>query len=260
MRELSRSRLLAAFLGLGAVGAIGELLVDRGAMIPQLALVAPLLTATALAYRPGDPPRRAWIWLACAAWLAVVGESAHLLFGPPVSRPLMSLSNALWCVSLLDARRKIVRGALVPPLARPWRWALAAAVLVAVLVAIDAGRELLAADRIDARQFHIAFVQLCDGVVLIAGTWLLGALHPLWGGAAARPFLLVTAAAGCFAASDLAPVFALLPAPRLWIRALIIGGWALLGVAGLAQLELRRAMFARTADLQASLRALGPRR
>jgi len=84
-------------------------------------------------------------------------------------------------------------------------------------------------------------------------------MHYLAGGAAARPFLLVTAAAGCFAASDLAFVFARLPMPALWIRALIVGGWALLGVAGLAQLELRRAMFARTADLHASLRALGSR-
>jgi len=260
VRELSRVRLLAAFLGLCSVGVLGVAALDRGAMVPQLVLVAPLLTITAArAYKPGDPPRRAWIWLACAAWLAVVGETANVWFGSRVSNPLMALSNALWCVSLLDARRKIVRGALVPPLARPWRWALAAAVLVAVVVALDAGHELLAADSITARRLHVAFVQLCDGVVLIAGTWLLGALHPLWGGAAARPFLLVTAAAGCFAASDLAFVFARLPMPALWIRALIVGGWALLGVAGLAQLELRRAMFARTADLHASLRALGSR-
>lgn len=260
MRELSRTRLLAAFFGLCSVGALGRALLHDGALVPLLAAVAMLLSVTAArAYRPGDPPRRAWIWLSCAAWLAVLGESANVLFGSVASDPLMALSNALWCVSLLDARRKIVRGALVPPLSQPWRWALAGALVAAIVLAVEVGRELvagtLAPSQPPARQGHVAFVRLCDGVVLVAGVWLLGALHPLWGGAAARPFLLVTAAAGCFVFSD----FAAGLLPPLASRALIIGGWALLGVAGLAQLDLRRAMFAGTARLRASLAALGPR-
>ncbi|PCC75537.1 hypothetical protein SAMN02745121_00077 [Nannocystis exedens] len=264
MRDLSRPRLLAAFLGLCAVGAVGRAVVDAGALVPLLGLVALALTVTVRAYKPDDPPRRAWIWLACAAWLAVVGETVSASFGPGLSTWLMALSNAMWCASLLDARRKILAGALVPPLARPWRWALVAAVLVGLAVAVEVASTLPHGSPVyptvtGARLYHLGFVELCDAVVLVAGVWLLGALHPLWGGAAARPFLLVTAAAGIFAVSDLIPLFVGLPLPRLWTRALIIGGWSLLGVAGLAQLELRRAMFARTADLRASLQALGPR-
>ncbi|WAS99019.1 hypothetical protein [Nannocystis punicea] len=265
MRDLSRPRLLAAFLGLSAVGAVSHVVTDAGVMVPQLLLVAVVLTVTAArAYKPGDPPRRAWIWLACATWLAVVGETVNAALGPGLSTWLMAVSNAMWCASLLDARRKIVAGALVPPLARAWRWALAAAVLVGLAVAFEVAWALRHGSPAyphlgGARLYHLGFVQLCDAVVLVAGVWLLGALHPLWGGAAARPFLLVTAAAGIFAASDLVPLFVDLPVPRPWIRALIVGGWSLLGVAGLAQLELRRAMFASTADLRASLRGLGPR-
>ncbi|MCY0985554.1 hypothetical protein OV203_00325 [Nannocystis sp. ILAH1] len=266
MRDLSRPRLLAAFLGLCAVGAVARVVLDAGVLVPLLGLVAIVLTVTvARAYKPGDPPRRAWVWLACAAWLAVGGETLHAIIGPGLATWLMALSNAMWCASLLDARRKIVAGALVPPLARPWRWALAAAVLVGLAVAFQVASVVRHGSPVyptitGPRLYHLGFVQLCDAVVLVAGVWLLGALHPLWGGAAARPFLLVTAAAGIFAVSDLIPLFVGLPLPRLWIRGLIIGGWSLLGVAGLAQLDLRRSMFARTADLRASLRALGSQR
>ncbi|MFY0531310.1 hypothetical protein [Nannocystis pusilla] len=186
MRDLSRLRLLAAFLGLCAVGAVTRLVLDAGALVPLLGLVAIVLTVTvARAYRPGDPPRRAWMWLACAAWLAVGGETLHAAIGPGFATALMALSNAMWCASLLDARRKILAGALVPPLARPWRWALVAAVLVGLAVAFQVASMVRHGSPVypaitGPRLYHLGFVELCDAVVLVAGVWLLGALHPLW--------------------------------------------------------------------------------
>lgn len=208
---------------------------------PLAAEVVGLLGAVlaALAFAPGDPPRRPWALRALAVGTILLAHALQRLAlgAPALSYGLIIAANLVGAAAVLGFLR-VVRASGLAPALTPRERLVAAALCGGALVVVAQTLAALPGDA-SLRAVTVAVSALADALVFVTSALLLRVTLPLRGGLVAQPYLLLAVDGLFFLSADLALVAA---SDRLAAHLSAAGG-AAGAAAGFAQvLSVRRSL------------------
>lgn len=214
---------------------------------PLAAEILGLLGAVlaALAFAPGDPPRRPWALRALAVGTILVAHALQrLALGSlALQYGLIIAANLVGVAAVLGFLRVVRASGLAPALTRRER--LVAAALCGGALAVVAQTLAALPGGLSPRSAAVVVSAFADALVFVTSALLLRVTLPLRGGLVAQPYLLLAADGLFFLSADLA----LVAASDQLAAHLAAAGGAAGAAAGFAQANSVRRSLQRQAPL-----------